>query len=53
MTNLYTHQESNTRKTWALMAAFFVGVIFIGWGFSLAFGNPAILYVAVAFSILM
>ena len=53
MSNLYTHQDSNTRKTWALMAAFFIGVIFIGWGFSLAFGSPAILYVAVAFSILM
>ena len=51
--SLYTHQESNTRKTWTLMALFFIAVIFIGWAFSLAFGNPLILYVAVAFSILM
>lgn len=53
MTNLYTHQESNTRKTWLFMAGFFVAVIFLGWAFSWAFGNSLILYVAVAFSILM
>ncbi len=51
--NIYTHQESNTRKTWLFMTLFFVAVIFIGWAFSLAFGNPTILYIAVAFSILM
>src|SRR3989338_4204483 len=53
MTSLYTHQESNTRKTWLLMSVFFIAVIFIGWAFSLAFGNSAILYVAVGFSIVM
>src|SRR3989338_9980677 len=51
--SLYTHQESNTRKTWLLMSVFFIAVIFIGWAFSLAFGNSAILYVAVGFSIVM
>src|SRR3989344_782933 len=53
MTSIYTHQESNTRKTWVFMTLFFVAVIFIGWAFSLAFGSPAILYAAVLFSILM
>lgn len=53
MPNLYTHQESNTRKTWLFMAAFFVAVIFLGWAFSWAFGNVWILYLAVAFSVLM
>ncbi|OGZ09436.1 MAG: zinc metalloprotease HtpX [Candidatus Lloydbacteria bacterium RIFCSPHIGHO2_02_FULL_51_22] len=53
MATLYTHQDANTRKTWVLMALFFVTVIFLGWAFSIVFGSPAILYVAVAFSILM
>ncbi|MCH7559935.1 MAG: M48 family metallopeptidase [Thaumarchaeota archaeon] len=53
MTSIYTHQESNTRKTWIFMALFLVAVIFLGWAFSLAFGNVYILYFAVAFSILM
>ena len=35
------------------MSVFFIAVIFIGWAFSLAFGNSAILYVAVGFSIVM
>ena len=53
MASIYTHQESNTSKTWVFMTLFFVAVIFIGWAFSLAFGNPAILYIAVALSVLM
>jgi heat shock protein HtpX len=40
-------------KTWALMAGFLVGVIALGWAVSAYFGNPVILYVAVAFSIVM
>lgn len=51
MASLYTHQSSNVAKTWALMIAFFVLVMAVGWGFSQYFGNPVILWVAVAFSI--
>lgn len=53
MATLYTHQDSNVRKTWLLMAIFFVVVIGIGWVFAQAYGNPAILYVAVIFSLFM
>lgn len=53
MASIYTHQDSNIRKTWILMFLFFVVVIIIGWIFSLYFGSPIILYIAVAFSIFM
>lgn len=53
MPTLYTHQSANIRKTWLLMVAFFGVVIAIGWVFSRVYGNPSILYVAVAFSIVM
>ena len=50
---LYTHQGSNIRKTWFLMAIFLIVVIAIGWVFSAVYNQPVILYVAVIFSILM
>ena len=53
MATLYTYKSANIRKTWLLMAAFFGVVIAIGWVFSQIYGNPGILYIAVAFSILM
>ena len=53
MATLYTHQGSNNRKTWFLMSGFFIVVIFIGWAVSWYFQSPILLYVAVAFSILM
>lgn len=53
MATLYTHQSANIRKTWLLMAGFFGIVIAIGWVFSQMYGNPGILYIAVAVSILM
>ena len=40
-------------KTWALMLGFLVVVIAIGYGAAYYFGNPAILYGAVIFSLLM
>ncbi len=43
--NLYTHQESNVRKTWFLMTGIFILLIVLGWVFSRAYGDPAILYV--------
>src|SRR3989344_2632776 len=50
---LYTHQRSNIRKTWFLMAIFLIVVIAIGWVFSAVYNQPVILYGAVIFSILM
>jgi heat shock protein HtpX len=51
MPTLYTHIDSNQRKTWLLMSIFFVVVILIGWVFSQAMQEPIILYLAVGFSI--
>ncbi|MEK7560892.1 MAG: M48 family metallopeptidase [Patescibacteria group bacterium] len=51
--NLYTHEASNIRKTWLLMAVFFGVVIGIGWVFSRIYANPAILSFAVVLSVIM
>jgi heat shock protein HtpX len=48
---LYADSDSNARKTWLLMTIFFIAVIGIGWVFSQALGSPAILYIAVIFSV--
>ena len=53
MATLYTHQDQNIRKTWFLMAIFFVVVIGIAWSFSYILHNPTILYFGVAFSVIM
>lgn len=53
MATLYTHQDANVRKTWFLMAFFFVGVVLLGWFISLYFGNPLILYLAVGIALVM
>ncbi|MEK7123668.1 MAG: M48 family metalloprotease, partial [Patescibacteria group bacterium] len=50
---LYTHKDSNIRKTWALMTLFFIFVIGVGFVFSQAQNNPGILYFAVIFSVVM
>ena len=49
--NLYTHKDSNIRKTWLLFTLFFGVVMAIGWVFSQVYGDPSILYIAVIFSI--
>jgi len=51
MVNLYTHKDSNIRRTWLLFMLFFGVVIAIGWIFSQAYGDPGILYIAVVFSL--
>jgi heat shock protein HtpX len=51
--NLYTHAESNTRKTWLYLAGFLVLVIGVGWVFSYALGSPAILWISVFISVFM
>ncbi len=53
MATLYTHQGENIRKTWLLMVGFLVLVIAIGYGISWYLGSPIILYVAVAFALIM
>lgn len=50
---LYTHKDSNIRKTWTLFALFLIVVIGFGWVISRAYGNPGILYIAVIFAVFM
>lgn len=52
MPTLYTHSDSNKRKTWFLLSGFFVFIIIVGYVFSAAMENTGILYFAVGFSIL-
>jgi heat shock protein HtpX len=51
--NLYKEQDTNIFKTWLLVTLFFVFIIGVGWIFAQAYGNSAILYIAVVFSVLM
>lgn len=53
MATLYTQQSANVRKTWFLMAMFFVIVIAIGYFLNWYYGNPAIMYVAIGFALFM
>ncbi len=53
MATLYTQQSKNVTKTWILMSSFLILVIGLGFYISQLYGNPNILYVFVAFSILM
>lgn len=51
--NLYQQRSANLWRTWVLMLGFFLVVIAIGWGLSYYYQTPGLLYVAVAFSLLM
>lgn len=51
--NLYSHKDSNIRKTWLLMTVFLVLIIFIGWLFGYIYNSPGILYFAVGLSLFM
>lgn len=53
MASLYTHRDSNIRRTWLLFSLFFTVVIGIGWIFSQIYRDPTILYFAVLFSTFM
>lgn len=53
MATLYTHIDSNIRKTWLLFVIFLLVIIGLGWVFSYVFESQIILVVAVAFSFLM
>lgn len=49
--NLYAQRSSNIRRTWALVLGFLVIVIAIGYVVSGYYGNPSILYIAVALAV--
>lgn len=50
---LYSHAESNIRKTWLYLSFFFILIISVGWLISYFAGSPAILWFAVIFSVFM
>jgi heat shock protein HtpX len=51
--NLYTQSESNIRKTWLYLFFFLALIIAVGWAISYYLQSYAVLYVAVAVSVLM
>ncbi len=53
MASIYTHADSNTRKTWFLITFFLVFIIAVGWLFSYLLDSSAILFFAVFLSIAM
>jgi len=48
---MYTEIASNKRKSWILIGLFIIVTTLIGWVFSQALGNPAILYIAGVFAV--
>lgn len=53
MATIWTHRDSNIRKTWVLITIFLIIISSVGWVFSQVYGNPAIFVFAFAFSVLM
>jgi heat shock protein HtpX len=53
MATLYTEANHNIHKTWFLMTAFLLVVIFFGWAASRYMDSPAIVYSVVVFAIIM
>ncbi len=51
MASLYTHKDSNIRKTYLLFVVFLIVIIGIGWFFSQVYNAPEILIIAVIFSV--
>ncbi|MCP6719054.1 MAG: M48 family metallopeptidase [Patescibacteria group bacterium] len=52
MPTLYTHADSNIRKTWLLIILFLVLIISLGWLFSYILDNTIFLILAFSFSVL-
>jgi len=50
---LYDTRDKNIRKTWLIFSLFLVVVIGLGWAISYYYNDSTILYIAVAFSIIM
>lgn len=53
MVSLYTHKESNIRKTWLIFTIFLVLIIGGGYLFSQIYGNPSIVIFASIFAVVM
>lgn len=53
MASLYTQQGKNIRRTWLLMTVFLVLVVAIGYAAGWYLNQPGLIYIAVAFSLLM
>lgn len=53
MATLYTQQSKNVTRTWLLMGVFLVIIVAIGYFVSYYYRNPAILYIAIIFSLVM
>lgn len=53
MATIYTHQDSNIRRTWFLMTMFFVVIVALGYFISYIYDNSAILYIAIVLSLVM
>ena len=53
MANLYSHAESNIRKTWLYLGIFLIFIIGLGWVISYVANAPAILWIAAIVSIAM
>ena len=53
MATLYTEKSHNVAKTWIFMGFFLVLVVALGWFLSYYYNDPAILYFAVIFSVVM
>lgn len=51
MKSIYTHQSSNVFRTYVLMAIFIGLVVGLGYFISYYYDNPAILYIAILFSV--
>ena|SRR3990167_5916371 len=53
MANLYSHIDSNIRKTWFLITVFLLMIIGLGWVFSYIFVSQEILIFAIVISVFM
>jgi heat shock protein HtpX len=53
MASLYNQAGANVRRTWVLMITFFLVILGIGWALSYVYGDPSILLVAFAISVVM
>jgi len=53
MATLYTQQDKNVRRTWALMAVFLVVVVAIGYFISWYWQSPAFLLIAIVIALAM
>lgn len=53
MATIWTHRDTNIRKTWILITVFLLIISSIGWVFSQIYGNSTIFVFAFLFSILM